>query len=75
MKSMRILDKLLLQLQYPQALLGESAQVRNIGCMMALPECDIQVIFNQKRQSIWHDQTQFFTFNRIGIRTGTTSVS
>jgi len=43
-------------LQYPQALLGESAQVKNVGCMMALPECDIQVIFNQTRQSIWHEK-------------------
>jgi len=37
--------------QYPQALIGESAQLRNIGCMMALPECDTQVLFVEKRQN------------------------
>ena len=32
--------------------MGDSAQVRNMGCMMALPECDSQVAFFESHRVI-----------------------
>jgi hypothetical protein len=44
--------------------MGERAQLRNIGCMMALPECDSQVVFVEKRQSNKYDPNLIHYFQQ-----------
>ena len=51
-----------------QALMGENCQVKNMGCMLALSECDAQVVFKLQN---WVYNLKITSLNRNGTRTET----